>query len=625
MPSTTSLRFPSPQAHTNPPLSPCPWLWRCHACHIWYRLATTRRCLECDHDFCLSDNATTTARSSSSSKKRKRSGGPCRAEFDYIGWAARGAWRRTLLLNAPRNNEHKNSKVIDRRPGAVSRRPLPTSTSTTRRTNSTDYDDNEGGVLLPHRRWLPKSSLTTAWGDEHRALEHGIEQLTDRFAEKKEALYVRRQHNCWLHCDFPSECHHAVYKAQQEGKPVLAKARALDRAYFAKMKAEEERQQKQQVRSGKERGPSGWLRNNNNKTGLVEVAASGGLRLRNGLVMQFSEQSSSSSSSESDSSDDLEFDGDAGADDDDVVISLPGSPPTEDEVVPGQEKTVTVSPTSVGEDGRTSLDMERDYSYNAFKKAAGIEASLTYVSFSSSPPRPPASLPTTTTQTFQIHADENNDDISDSSSPPTSPVTTATTTSSIPITITTTTTPNHLPTFHPFEPFWTTTTTTNAPPRTRSTAPPSPVDPASTPSAALQQLEQAYSAQAWFPSSSSITSKEPEHSSTTQPNAPNRRRRAATTTNTTSSSSSRAESTARMLTLLGRRTSLPSSSSPLPTTHKQQRQQQQQPRAMKANTISIFEEWDGDNNGDDANTTATASLAEDRDKDVDGNGDRLMF
>lgn len=509
MPSSTALQFPSLISYPSPPPSPCPWLWRCHSCHIWYRLATTRRCLECDHHFCLSDTAT----GRSSTKKRKRSSGPCRAEFDYIGWAARGAWRRTLLLNTAHENKTSTGGRRTDHSKKAGTKPLPS--------YAENNDDDEGGILLGHRRWLPKSSLMKAWGDEHRALELGIEQLTDKFAEKKEALYVRRRHSCWLHCDFPSECHHAVYKAQQEGKPVLAKARALDRAYLAKVTEEEE----------------GSVR----KT-CVDV-------LRRELLARFSDESS-----DSDYSDSEDFDGDVDVDD---MDSLPSSPPTEEEVLEGQQQPVVVSPILSDNDGhipiRISFDMEEDYSYSTFKKEAGIEVPLTYIS--SIPPKAP--------QSFEIHVD---DDVSDF----VSLVETTATTSS-----------TNLPKSHPFERFWTAkkpSTSLITTLRARTTAPPSPIEPPASPinaaTSAHDRLEQAYSSQAWFsPLASSTTcssSNEELKKNNSKARTLSRRRRAATT--------SRTENTANMMKLLGRRTSVPSSAG----------------ECRDAVTTSVFEAWDDD-------------------------------
>ncbi|KUI63226.1 hypothetical protein VP1G_10367 [Cytospora mali] len=154
-----------------------------------YRLSVTRRCLECDHQFCLSD-ATTSSSSSKSpkGKKRKRArGGLCKAEFDYAGWSAHNAWRRTVLLNSP---------------------SVPSA-------EKTDVGNDKVKTLV--------------WGDEYATTTavRGV-YAAKPFADRRDGLFIRRKHNCWLHCDFPSECHHAIYRAQQQGRPILAEAEALD-------------------------------------------------------------------------------------------------------------------------------------------------------------------------------------------------------------------------------------------------------------------------------------------------------------------------------------------------------------------------------------------------------------
>ncbi|KAI7778919.1 hypothetical protein LA080_001525 [Diaporthe eres] len=186
----TPLSSPLPPS---PPPTPCPWLWRCHSCYTIYRLAVTRRCLDCDHTFCLGEPA-----SPPKGKKRKR-GGPCKAEFDYTGWKAWGSWRRTVLLNG----------------------------------------DNKTRIIT--------GSNGQNWGNEHRAATelHGEEA---RFEDKRERLFLRRRHNCFLHCDFPSECHHSLFRAQQEGRPILREAEALDAAEAA---AREEAEAEEREREGK--------------------------------------------------------------------------------------------------------------------------------------------------------------------------------------------------------------------------------------------------------------------------------------------------------------------------------------------------------------------------------------
>lgn len=149
----------------------------------------TRRCLDCDHTFCLGEPAT--AAGQPRGKKRKR-GGPCKAEFDYTGWKARGAWRRTVLLNG---------------------------------------DDNNNNPVVSTNTAAGKSEVN--WGNEHRAATESLGEEA-RFEDKRERLFIRRRHNCFLHCDFPSECHHSLFRAQQEGRPILREAEALDAAEAAR-------------------------------------------------------------------------------------------------------------------------------------------------------------------------------------------------------------------------------------------------------------------------------------------------------------------------------------------------------------------------------------------------------
>lgn len=159
------------------------------------------------------------------------------SEFDYKGWAARGAWRRTLLLN----NDHNNNNSKDNQKNHL----------LWDRTKEEEEDERlEGGMLVSKRRWISPAQLSTQWGDEYTARNGNKEirasagtqpeQVHD-FGDRKEALFVRRRQNCWLHCDFPSECHHAMYKAQREGRPVLARAMAVDDAYVALKKVERAR------------------------------------------------------------------------------------------------------------------------------------------------------------------------------------------------------------------------------------------------------------------------------------------------------------------------------------------------------------------------------------------------
>lgn len=198
----TPLSSPLPPS---PPPAPCPWLWRCHSCYTIYRLAVTRRCLDCDHTFCLGEPAVSPPKG----KKRKR-GGPCKAEFDYTGWKARGSWRRTVLLNG----------------------------------------DNVAGTV--NTRTLTASS-EQSWGNEHRAATESTGEEA-RFEDKRERLFLRRRHSCFVHCDFPSECHHSLFRAQQEGRPILREAEALDAAEAAALEeAEAEEEERERAKQNGEK------------------------------------------------------------------------------------------------------------------------------------------------------------------------------------------------------------------------------------------------------------------------------------------------------------------------------------------------------------------------------------
>ena len=88
-PTEAPLAGSAPVGATLPPKPPQPWRWQCHACRAVYRLSCTRRCLQCGHIMCPGGPAT-----AGTSRKRQRRAGPCRSEFDYLGWSAWGRWRR---------------------------------------------------------------------------------------------------------------------------------------------------------------------------------------------------------------------------------------------------------------------------------------------------------------------------------------------------------------------------------------------------------------------------------------------------------------------------------------------------------------------------------------------------
>ncbi|KAI0479515.1 hypothetical protein GGR56DRAFT_673432 [Xylariaceae sp. FL0804] len=98
---TTPDALPTPPP---PPPQPRPWLWQCHSCYSVYRLGCTRRCLVCDHTYCVSAQnpnpaSTSTTATSGRQRRRRRAAPPgmCAATFDFAGWREWGAWRRKVL------------------------------------------------------------------------------------------------------------------------------------------------------------------------------------------------------------------------------------------------------------------------------------------------------------------------------------------------------------------------------------------------------------------------------------------------------------------------------------------------------------------------------------------------
>ncbi|KAK0651072.1 hypothetical protein B0T16DRAFT_300785, partial [Cercophora newfieldiana] len=150
-----------------PPAEPYPWLWRCHTCHTTYRIACTRRCLRCSHVFCTGPPVS------------RKSRGPCKSEFDYSGWAAWGSYRRSLPSLGDIDMDTDTDISTLEQKEAI---------------RGDTYATWEPTARPAHWRKIPKK-----------------EEMEVSY--RKEAMYMRREHDCWKHCDFPSECRHAVYAA----------------------------------------------------------------------------------------------------------------------------------------------------------------------------------------------------------------------------------------------------------------------------------------------------------------------------------------------------------------------------------------------------------------------------
>ncbi|GAB1313697.1 hypothetical protein MFIFM68171_03907 [Madurella fahalii] len=222
---TSSTRSVSLQVSSPLPLppTPYPWLWQCHKCSMVYQLGCTRRCLECSHEFCTTIRHEKSSRFRSGKKHKKT----CRSEFDYIAWAAWGAFRRTAAIQADAATEkHTLASTTNGSTCETTRKRRKSrasgSSPTSRLSHDTfarwelapeDDDDWDGTEALQSQKWRP---LNDAEQKEITSL--------------KEEMYIRREHNCWLHCDYPSECLHAIHGAWlRTGIPGTSEERTISR------------------------------------------------------------------------------------------------------------------------------------------------------------------------------------------------------------------------------------------------------------------------------------------------------------------------------------------------------------------------------------------------------------
>lgn len=56
---------------------------------------------------------------------------------------------------------------------------------------------HRGGIRYP-KRWFPRTPETQ-----------------DSVLKRKEQMYLRGEHDCSLHCDYPNECAHVMYAAKE--------------------------------------------------------------------------------------------------------------------------------------------------------------------------------------------------------------------------------------------------------------------------------------------------------------------------------------------------------------------------------------------------------------------------
>lgn len=94
----------------SPPNKPLAWVWQCHQCRCRYPLAVTRRCLNDGHYYCSGESQSTTATATKNLKRRKKATS-CTSEFDYIGWAQWGTYRRKCVALRAYANEGFKAEV----------------------------------------------------------------------------------------------------------------------------------------------------------------------------------------------------------------------------------------------------------------------------------------------------------------------------------------------------------------------------------------------------------------------------------------------------------------------------------------------------------------------------------
>ncbi|KAH8902010.1 hypothetical protein BR93DRAFT_921298 [Coniochaeta sp. PMI_546] len=165
------------------PPSSTSWRWQCHKCRTWYVLSCTRRCLHCSHIFCQKTHHSSTEAQLSSphlhrqtrTRQRSKKLGPCSSEFDFEGWAAWGSWRRMAIIRRNARRQMEKAAYMTWKPKEYYR-----------------------GGAKSTALWLPRSTETQ------------LETL-----QRKEEMYLRGEHDCSLHCDYPNECGHTLYAAKE--------------------------------------------------------------------------------------------------------------------------------------------------------------------------------------------------------------------------------------------------------------------------------------------------------------------------------------------------------------------------------------------------------------------------
>ena len=198
VPKSTQTKVVSPPL-PQPPRVPFIWTWTCHKCGSGFPLACTRRCLRCSHQLCTPQGR---------AKKAKT----CTAEFDYTGWEIWGAYRRSVAtIRAARTNgtgqKAANTAAMDlsrEQTHGLRKRKRGSSSGTA------DHDTFATWELTAER------SLRRGWMTRDLVWQPLAETKQAEVGRRKERMYVGGRHDCHFHCDFPSECLHAIRTAWVE-------------------------------------------------------------------------------------------------------------------------------------------------------------------------------------------------------------------------------------------------------------------------------------------------------------------------------------------------------------------------------------------------------------------------
>ena len=172
---------PLPSCIAIPPDAPYPWIWRCHVCHSVYSLGVTRRCLEDGHFFCSLPNQNNSSPQSDPTESTHLS--------------------LEELVEKSKNEKRKRKK----------------------RSRQACRSEFDYAGWNRYNIWRREIHLI-------QAEENGISPTDDE-------PYLP---NCWMECDFPSECHNTRLERLRAMRKVVEISR--DQTQFSPQELEAEQE-----------------------------------------------------------------------------------------------------------------------------------------------------------------------------------------------------------------------------------------------------------------------------------------------------------------------------------------------------------------------------------------------